>query len=235
MKANYHTCIKGEKVILVPYRSDHVDTYHQWMQDEYLLDATGSEPLSMEEEIKMQQEWRDDELKCTFIVLSLDKCTSIDFSIVDTNEDFIQDTIESMCGDVNLFLSDEEDESDSEDEDFTRGQDEDARKQAELDIMIAAEDCRGKGLGKEAVCLMMLYGAQNLDIRRFVVKIKEDNIASRALFSKLGFVQCNYAECFKEVELEFKRDSSDDVTKEIQVILETELIQQWQIPSKPSI
>ena len=33
------------------------------MQDPDLLEATASEPLSMEEEIKMQCEWRDDEKK----------------------------------------------------------------------------------------------------------------------------------------------------------------------------
>ena len=33
------------------------------MQDPDLLEATASEPLSMEEEIKMQCEWRNDEKK----------------------------------------------------------------------------------------------------------------------------------------------------------------------------
>jgi hypothetical protein len=32
MKTNYNTTITGEKCILVPYRQEHVDTYHQWMQ-----------------------------------------------------------------------------------------------------------------------------------------------------------------------------------------------------------
>ena len=35
----------------------------KWMQDPDLLEATASEPLSMEEEIKMQCEWRNDEKK----------------------------------------------------------------------------------------------------------------------------------------------------------------------------
>ena len=42
------------------------------MQDAELLEATSSEPLSYEEEIRMQQEWRDDEKKCTFIILARD-------------------------------------------------------------------------------------------------------------------------------------------------------------------
>ena len=46
--------------------------YHEWMQDPQLLEATASEPLTMEQEIEMQQEWRDDEKKCTFIILARD-------------------------------------------------------------------------------------------------------------------------------------------------------------------
>ena len=42
------------------------------MQDPFLLEATASEPLSMEEEVAMQREWRDDEKKCTFIILARD-------------------------------------------------------------------------------------------------------------------------------------------------------------------
>ncbi len=42
------------------------------MQDPELLEATASEPLTMEQEIEMQHEWRDDEKKCTFIILARD-------------------------------------------------------------------------------------------------------------------------------------------------------------------
>ena len=42
------------------------------MQDAELLEATSSEPLSYEEEIRMQQEWGEDEKKCTFIMLARD-------------------------------------------------------------------------------------------------------------------------------------------------------------------
>lgn len=69
MKQNANTKIEGEKVILVPYKREHVEQYHTWMQDPALQEATASEPLTIEEEYDMQQKWAQDEDKCTFILL----------------------------------------------------------------------------------------------------------------------------------------------------------------------
>jgi RimJ/RimL family protein N-acetyltransferase len=46
-----------------------------------------------------------------------------------------------MVGDVNLFFNDDDDSS-----------------SAEVEIMIAEESCRERGLGKEALLAMMRYG-----------------------------------------------------------------------------
>ena len=89
MRKNWKIKIIGEKVILVPYRYAHVKKYHEWMQDEYLQEMTASEPLTLEEEYAMQTSWRDDETKCTFIIL--------DPSIEGENK---------MAGDVNLYFND---------------------------------------------------------------------------------------------------------------------------------
>ncbi len=48
---------------------------------------------------------------------------------------------DAMVGDVNLFFNDPDNAS-----------------VAEIDIMIAEPGCRGRGLGTEAVTLMMHYG-----------------------------------------------------------------------------
>jgi hypothetical protein len=69
MRVNAALALHGERVVLVPYTPRHVPTYHAWMQDAAILEATASEPLSLEEEYAMCASWRDDADKCTFIVL----------------------------------------------------------------------------------------------------------------------------------------------------------------------
>ena len=44
---------------------------------------------------------------------------------------------------------------------------------------------RGKGLGKEAVKLMMVYAMQCLNIGKFRAKIDDMNVPSRNLFERL--------------------------------------------------
>lgn len=52
--------LEGEKVLLVPYMEAHVPKYHSWMQDPSLLQATGSEPLTLDQEYQMQLSWSRD-------------------------------------------------------------------------------------------------------------------------------------------------------------------------------
>ncbi|KAG7640537.1 GNAT domain [Arabidopsis suecica] len=166
--------LEGKRVVLVPYMAEHVPKYHQWMQDSALLEATGSEPLSLEQEYEMQLSWTQDPNKRTFIVL---------------DKDFVKGDlahVEAMTGDVNIYMNDVDDP-----------------KVAEVEIMIAEPRSRGKGLGKESVLIMMAYGVKNLEIHKFTAKIGESNTASLSLFRKLGFEESSYSGIFKEVTLEF--------------------------------
>jgi hypothetical protein len=121
-----------------------------------------------------------------------------------------------MAGDVNLFLSQEnEEETDSVDkgDKVAASNREPLQYQAEIDIMIAEEKYRRKGLGREATCLMMHFITTHINIRRIFCKIKASNKASLQLFKSLSFVQCAYAECFGEVELELKRSTNQELVQ----------------------
>eukprot|EP00475_Leptophrys_vorax_P000036 TRINITY_DN10021_c0_g1_i3.p2 TRINITY_DN10021_c0_g1~~TRINITY_DN10021_c0_g1_i3.p2 ORF type:complete len:151 (+),score=11.41 TRINITY_DN10021_c0_g1_i3:44-454(+) len=126
MRVNESTCIVGEKVVLVPYRACHVPKYHTWMQDPALQEATGSEPLSLEEEFEMQARWREDDDKCTFIVLDRSHFPPSVLPPTPVGESPEASShlpsclmhsplhIDAMAGDVNLFLNDLDDGSAAE-------------------------------------------------------------------------------------------------------------------------
>lgn len=57
----------GEKVILVPYMKEHVPVYHVWMQDPAILQATASEPLTIDQEYQMQLSWLQDPLSMLYV------------------------------------------------------------------------------------------------------------------------------------------------------------------------
>jgi hypothetical protein len=54
----------GERAVLVPYLREHVPRYHEWMQDPALLEATASEPLTLEQEFDVHRSWILDPLSC---------------------------------------------------------------------------------------------------------------------------------------------------------------------------
>ncbi|KAE8576824.1 hypothetical protein XENTR_v10004333 [Xenopus tropicalis] len=160
MRVNENTVLRGQRVLLVPYEPHHVPRYHEWMKSEELQKLTASEPLTLEQEYGMQQSWREDADKCTFIIL--------DAVLWD------QGCPEHQCmvGDVNLFLTEPDNQA-----------------LAETEVMIAEPSYRGRGLGEESVRLMLSYGITALGITTFEAKIGQENLSSIRLFHKLHFQQ----------------------------------------------
>lgn len=174
MRLNEYTSLVGPRVTLIPYLKEHVEEYHGWMSDPFMQALTASEPLSLDEEYEMQKSWNLDEDKLTFIVT------------VDQGK---------LIGDVNLFLS----------------QDEDGSSKAECEVMIAVMGHQSKGLGKEALQMMILYASKHLKISpsAFFAKIGMNNTPSLHLFQKLDFKEIGRSEVFQEVELRHALGSFD--------------------------
>ncbi|XP_017289427.1 N-acetyltransferase 9 [Kryptolebias marmoratus] len=180
MKINENTLLEGKTVVLVPYNEEHVPRYHEWMKSPELQQLTASEPLSLEQEYDMQRSWREDNDKCTFIILDKQRWA----------EPGVEEE-QCMVGDVNIFLTDPTDLS-----------------VAELEIMIAEPTYRGRGIGKEVTSIMMCYGVTKFGVRKFQVKIGVDNQVSVSMFKKLHFREVSVCDVFKEVTLELTVDES---------------------------
>ncbi|CAG2172330.1 unnamed protein product [Oppiella nova] len=166
--------IRGQSVVLVPYRDCHVVKYNEWMRDPGLQYLTGSEPLTLEEEYEMMASWTSDENKCTFIIL--DK--QLFHASGDSHE------VEAMIGDINLFFDTSADS---------------VVKTAEVEIMIAEESHRGLGKGKESVLLMLRFAVEVIGVQRFVAKIKYNNRSSHSMFATLGFTEVSRSDVFEEI------------------------------------
>ncbi|GJQ70874.1 hypothetical protein Trydic_g792 [Trypoxylus dichotomus] len=173
MLINRFTTIVGDKVILVPYKREHVLKYHKWMKSQELLRLTASEPLTLDEEYNMQQSWLHDSNKCTFIVLDKVKYEET------------KNEVDAMIGDTNLFFTEP-----------------DNTLAAEAEIMIAEPSARGRGCGFEAMLIMFLYGYQKLNVKHYIAKITIDNAPSLYMFTKMGFIETSRSQVFQEITLE---------------------------------
>lgn len=210
MKLNYDIELIGQKIRLVPYRKEFVEKYHEWMKDPYILEMTASEPLSIEEEYVMQESWRNDDKKLTFIVVADGE--GADVNKVPSRLDFYQN---NMAGDVNLFFNDRDDEN-----------------VCEIEVMIAEEQFRRQGCAEEALRMIMRYALDNFAVRRFYCKINEVNAGSIALFTKkLGYKEVNYVSAFKEYEFELlmsaydTNNCNDEPTEAVANIKQTQYIE----------
>lgn len=185
------------------------------MVNQEIQQATASEPLSLEEEYKMQQSWRTDKDKLTFIT-----CLPLpgERTSIIAGE---QDATARMIGDVNLFLT----------EDNSNG-DENANANTllgEIELMIATKENQGRGYGRASLLafLQFIHTREKDILDEFArgqespqgvppslaylrVKIAESNGRSIRLFESVGFqkvaAEANY---FGEVELRLAQPLSE--------------------------
>ncbi|UKZ46168.1 hypothetical protein TrVGV298_000367 [Trichoderma virens] len=209
--------VSTNRALLVPYEAHHVLTYHDWMKDPAIQEATASEPMTLEEEYENQQSWRTSHDKLTFIVcepLSGERSNENGESQKITAQ--VDDSPDKMRGDINFFLY-----LDDEDDDEAAGPRESStiRLTGEVDVMIANTQHRGKGVGEAAVRSILTYirkhlpeilkeyaQGEKLDVEKIqlvglMAKIKQENVGSRGLFKKLGFRQEGEANYFGEVKM----------------------------------
>ncbi|KAF1914886.1 GNAT domain-containing protein [Ampelomyces quisqualis] len=216
MKINEHEAILTPRVLLVPYSSHHVPTYHEWMQDEEIRHLTASEPLSLPAEHAMQQSWRLDHDKLTFIICHSPPCS---LSSITPEQ---HDSPGTMIGDVNLFLYEadtDDDESEYAAADGVRG----ARPVVgELELMLPHPSTRRLGFGLHTLQAFIGYITSASTLPRMLeeyrlgcderserylrclrVKVGKENVASLRLFRKIGFKDVGGGEAnyFGEVEL----------------------------------
>mmetsp|Transcript_32209 Transcript_32209/g.52049 ORF Transcript_32209/g.52049 Transcript_32209/m.52049 type:complete len:118 (-) Transcript_32209:487-840(-) len=89
-----------------------------------------------------------------------------------------------MAGDVNLYFNDMDDPH-----------------MAEIEVMVAERESRRRGIAMEALHIMMWYGVEELNIKTYVAKINDTNMASQQLFAKLGYVKTSHSDVFQETTM----------------------------------
>ncbi|KAL2815591.1 GNAT domain-containing protein [Aspergillus cavernicola] len=214
MLLNTTTGISTSKVLLVPYSKWHVPQYHEWMKDEEIQLLTASEPLTLKEEYGMQESWRNDADKLTFIIChpTQNPYPYDDNAQVSLSEE--DDSATRMIGDINLFLKIDDGEEGTL-EPVVIG---------EIELMIAEKNDRGRGFGRAALLAFLRYviahegevvgefvgkdemavnvkkkalaldaevgegeGEKELKIAALSVKVGQSNERSLALFESVGF------------------------------------------------
>ena len=106
---------------------------------------------------------------------------------------FINYILDSLIGDTNLFLVQEDNSGDGETNETVI---------AEAEIMIAEERVRGKRFGWESMLLMLKYGQTNLKCTKFIVKIGFSNLKSINMFTNMQFYEVRRSAVFEEITFE---------------------------------
>ena len=143
-----------------------IPRYYKWLSDPEIQRLTGTEPInSMSEISDIYQMYSTESTKHIFIIVDLSLYS-------DTQEENIFYEMGDMAGDLNIFNYTDE-----------RG------KYVELNIMIAENKSRRKGIAKYTLMMVICMLYEKLGVSRFVAHILKDNLGSLALFLGIGFVK----------------------------------------------
>jgi RimJ/RimL family protein N-acetyltransferase len=181
---NDTACVRGKRVVLVPYLPQHVPRYHEWMSDPTLQKLTCSEPLTFDEEVVNQVEWLKSDDKLTFIIL---------MAGTDADNGNGMRRLE-MLGDCNCFIDPRDTEV------------------AEVEVSLSEVAYRQLAVAQEVTQLLMTYVAKEVKRRTFEAKILTENAASIALFrDKLGFAFHRELKVFDESHFRCVLESDSEV------------------------
>jgi RimJ/RimL family protein N-acetyltransferase len=210
-----------------PYPFPLVQSYAYYIQE--IQKATASEPLTLEEEHNMQQSWRLDHDKLTFIVCHAPAMQNKGTPTAPIKR-CVHDAPDKMIGDVNLFLYEDDSDCDSDAEPSSTATTAAPRGRqpvlGELEIMIASPAARGRGLAYATLLAFLGYISAHLApileeyrsgsdekseryLRYLRVKIDQHNVRSLGLFGKLGFQRVGAVNYFGEVEMRLQGRSGD--------------------------
>ncbi|OJA11139.1 hypothetical protein AZE42_02385 [Rhizopogon vesiculosus] len=185
--------LRGQKVILVPYKAEHVQQYHQWMSDPVLRQLTASDPLTLDEEYDMQ--------KLTFIILAREN-----------DEDL---SANRMAGDINLFLKGRPQDDDFEAEvEIMIAELAYRRKGFALEALRLMLTYVTQAAPSFSSCATLPLHTPPpppplpVHPSRLVVRISQSNQPSIKLFLQLGFAVVRVVEVFDEVEMRMIEDDN---------------------------
>ena len=163
------------------------------------MEMTCTEESTIESDYENQQSYLKDSSKIIFIVVDLHGPKDIG-----KEEAYLKEWIPEseyspkLAGDVNLFFGKE---GELTEEYLKKGE----VCAAEISIMIAEKECQRKGLGLEAVQLMMKHGIEKYKVTHFIAKVSFKNEPSKRLFGeKLGYKMLREIEAFEEIHYLFE-------------------------------